>query len=94
MWYKSCSFCWLNLVQFSKNAPKVTKLEKRTQSYQTYNMYFAQKTAQLFATQISLSYKHQHQLCGKSHVTFAGWILCNFQKTYQTLPNLKNAPNV
>ncbi len=31
MLYNSCNFCWLNVVQFSKNAPKSSKLEKCTQ---------------------------------------------------------------
>jgi hypothetical protein len=38
-------------VQLLKNAPKVTKLEKRTQSYQTLKTYFDQNKAPLFATQ-------------------------------------------
>jgi hypothetical protein len=51
---------------------KVTNFEKHTQSYQVLKMNFDQKKAPLFATQISLSYKEQHQLCGTGPVTVAG----------------------
>ncbi len=59
-------------------------------------MYFDQKKALLFATQISLSYKEQRQLCGTSPVTFAGKKklttlkkVTNFEKRTQSYQVLK-----
>ncbi len=52
-----CEFS-VKLVQFLKSAPKVTKLEKNTQSYQTLKTYFDQNKAPLFATQKYSRLKH------------------------------------
>ncbi len=41
----------------------------------------------LFATQLSLSHQQQCQLCGTTHVNFAGWNSSIFEKPTQKKEN-------
>ncbi len=72
---------------------KVTDFEKRTKSYQVLKTYFGQKKSPLFATQISISYREQRQLCGTSPVTFAGKKINTYQ-LWKKVPSFENAPKV
>jgi hypothetical protein len=69
---------WLNLVKFSKNAPKKPFLKKCTQSYQTLKTYFDQKgsvicytTATQLLTAAPVVWYKSCDFCGLNLVKFS-----------------------